>query len=223
MVWVTKRDTPTSSVMYWPVREHDVLLEATGHSYTYKLERMDYRSPFIHTVTLSNLMPDTEYAYMCGDEQGGWSHRFTFYSEPVQAASGVPAGEAVASPSQTVHMRIGVLADSSISKSGEYTMMAMHAHHTEKSIDGVPHKRFNMLLHAGDICYADGRQKVWDKFGEGWEPLLARVPFVSALGNHEGVHPDAGLTPYLHRYPMPRACHREIAKAIDCTWRATDC
>lgn len=43
----------------------------------------------------------------------------------------------------------------------------------------------DMVLHVGDIAYANGRENVWDSFMEAIEPVASRVPYMVAVGNHE--------------------------------------
>lgn len=43
----------------------------------------------------------------------------------------------------------------------------------------------DMVLHVGDISYANGDEKVWDSFMDAIEPASKRVPYMVAVGNHE--------------------------------------
>lgn len=42
-----------------------------------------------------------------------------------------------------------------------------------------------MVLHVGDISYANGRPEVWGAFMRAIEPAAQRVPYMVAVGNHE--------------------------------------
>ena len=41
-----------------------------------------------------------------------------------------------------------------------------------------------MILHAGDLSYADCEQTLWDSYGEMIEPLSSFVPWMVSPGNH---------------------------------------
>lgn len=49
----------------------------------------------------------------------------------------------------------------------------------------APLARVDMVLHVGDIAYADGSQQVWDDFMDLIEPYASRVPYMISVGNHE--------------------------------------
>ena len=40
----------------------------------------------------------------------------------------------------------------------------------------------DMVLHVGDIAYANGRSDVWDSFMDAIEPAASRVPYMVAVG-----------------------------------------
>ena len=42
-----------------------------------------------------------------------------------------------------------------------------------------------MLLHAGDISYARGFGSMWDSYFDTMGPIAGRVPYMTAIGNHE--------------------------------------
>ncbi|KXZ48140.1 hypothetical protein GPECTOR_30g236 [Gonium pectorale] len=43
----------------------------------------------------------------------------------------------------------------------------------------------DLVLHIGDLAYADGKYKVWDSFMAQIEPLASRLPYMVGIGNHE--------------------------------------
>ena len=59
-----------------------------------------------------------------------------------------------------------------------------------------------VVLLAGDLSYADGYMERWDSFGRLMEPLAARVPIMTAGGNHE-IGSSESWVSYNLRYPMP--------------------
>jgi hypothetical protein len=48
--------------------------------------------------------------------------------------------------------------------------------------------------------YANGKQKIWDRWGQLVQPLAAQVPWMVSPGNHEMHYLG---TPYLYRFAMP--------------------
>jgi hypothetical protein len=46
--------------------------------------------------------------------------------------------------------------------------------------DGV-----DLVLHVGDISYANGVVKIWDTFMEYIEPYASMIPYMIGIGNHE--------------------------------------
>lgn len=40
----------------------------------------------------------------------------------------------------------------------------------------------DLVLHVGDIAYANGRAYVWDSFMDNVEPASSRVPYMIAVG-----------------------------------------
>jgi len=68
-----------------------------------------------------------------------------------------------------------------------------------------------VLLHAGDMAYADCDGPRWDSYFNMIEPLAKRMPWMVAAGNHE-IEPDGTgsiMTPYKHRYAMPEVAPGE--------------
>ncbi|WIA30488.1 hypothetical protein OEZ86_000572 [Tetradesmus obliquus] len=43
----------------------------------------------------------------------------------------------------------------------------------------------SLILHVGDISYANGDPDIWDSFMDGIQPIASRVPYMVAIGNHE--------------------------------------
>jgi acid phosphatase type 7 len=61
----------------------------------------------------------------------------------------------------------------------------------------------NVLIHTGDVSYADGFPARWDSFGELSEELFSSVPVVIASGNHDVVNNGAEYTAFEKRYETP--------------------
>jgi predicted phosphodiesterase len=78
---------------------------------------------------------------------------------------------------------------------------------TEKTLQHLSqNKEINMILHAGDLSYADCNQDLWDSYGQMIEPLSSKIPWMVGPGNHEIEYID-GSQLYLSfesRYRMPQ-------------------
>ncbi|CAN0575670.1 unnamed protein product, partial [Ectocarpus sp. 12 AP-2014] len=66
----------------------------------------------------------------------------------------------------------------------------------------------DLVLHAGDLSYADCDQPRWDSFMRMLDPVASRLPWMVAAGNHEietnGAY--SGAKPFLayeSRFRMP--------------------
>lgn len=49
-----------------------------------------------------------------------------------------------------------------------------------------------LLLHIGDISYARGYESQWEQFHDQIEPISTRLPYMTAIGNHERDWPGTG-------------------------------
>lgn len=58
----------------------------------------------------------------------------------------------------------------------------------------------DVILHAGDIGYADGFENVWDDYMRKVEFFAAYVPYMTAVGNHEFFY---NFTDFKKRFSMP--------------------
>lgn len=63
---------------------------------------------------------------------------------------------------------------------------------------------YDMILHIGDLAYADGTHEKWDNFMDSIEPFSSKLPYMVGVGNHEvgydgGSHndPTGGWVPLL--------------------------
>ncbi len=52
----------------------------------------------------------------------------------------------------------------------------------------------DLVIHGGDLSYANGRASRWDEWFPMVEPVASRVPWMPALGNHERICESGSLT-----------------------------
>jgi hypothetical protein len=58
-----------------------------------------------------------------------------------------------------------------------------------------------VLLHDGDIAYADGVQMIFDEYGRKVQNFTALAPTLLTIGNHEAIFFDG--IPYQQRFIRP--------------------
>jgi acid phosphatase type 7 len=79
--------------------------------------------------------------------------------------------------------------------------------------------RYSLVLHPGDLSYARGYGALWDTFLLQQAPVATRIPYATAIGNHERDWPgqelhsqcadsggECGIA-YEKRFPMPNVRH----------------
>lgn len=109
--------------------------------------------------------------YRVGSDEQGWSDTFVL---------DVPAIDAP--------WRFIMYADHGVGESSAFSQML---------VDAVAKESPHMVLHGGDISYADGTAPVWNTWFRMVEPVAARTLYMAAPGNHEheGYHPVSGPHP----------------------------
>jgi 3',5'-cyclic AMP phosphodiesterase CpdA len=120
----------------------------------------------MHEAHLCGLKPDTVYSYRVGGEAGGvsgWSETFQFRTAPDLA------------PDSDDEVVVAFVGDS---RDGYDVWATLVALMQEKAPD--------LILFSGDAVTFGQIQLEWDYFFDAAQPLFARVPVVSAHGNHEG-------------------------------------
>lgn len=64
----------------------------------------------------------------------------------------------------------------------------------------VDTESIQIVIHSGDISYADGYEPHWDLFFNRIQPIAAYVPYMASPGNHEFWY---NFTSYKHRLYLP--------------------
>ena len=137
----------------------------------YNNPQMYYDSPAIHRVSLRNLRPGARYGYRVAGDARNFS-----FTMPPDAADGAAA----------YPLTLGLTADlgqTAVSEANTRLLLAAQKHGT--SGGGGGGGGGGVVLLAGDLSYADGYPWRWDTFGRMLEPLAARVPVMTAGGNHD--------------------------------------
>jgi hypothetical protein len=160
--WVTKSER--GSTVWYGLNNTSLNMIQYGHETSYKFDYPKegvYESGTIHHVELTNLKPSTQYFYICGDiESDTQSDIFNFTTTSY-----------VGSLSPTT---FGVVGDLGQTIDSEMTL-----YHLSNN------KKIQLILHPGDLSYADCNQQLWDSYGELIQPLASRIPWMVGPGNHE--------------------------------------
>ena len=124
-----------------------------------------------HMATMSNLLPGAEVTYRVGSGNT-WSDDYVF--TPIGMGSS--------------HFEWISIADHGDSNEA-----------LEVSDAIIQDSQAQIVTISGDISYADGEQDTWDLWFDIQEDSMARIPWLTAVGNHED-EPGYGFTPYEHRF-----------------------
>jgi hypothetical protein len=186
--WLTMDDC-FSDVIYGK-NELNLENKVHGSSITYEsfYKKADiqkyYKSGYIHHVLLTDLEPLTRYYYQCGD-------LFLKIISKILTFKTLPKiGDT------TNNLIFGVLGDIG---------QTIHSVSTINHLINEPN--INMILHTGDLSYADCDQPLWDSYGVMIEPLSSFLPWMVCAGNHEiefnGTDYTNLFTAFEKRYRMP--------------------
>ena len=134
-----------------------------------------YHSPIIHMAKMKGLTPGKEYAYVLP----GTTDARTFKAPMVPTKhSKVPT-------------KIAVVGDTGQTEVTQEVLTHVHDALGDSEV----------LLHTGDLSYADGFAPRWDSFGVLGEFLLKSMPMLVVPGNHDVAHNGMDLVSYMMRYP----------------------
>eukprot|EP00339_Tiarina_fusa_P023193 CAMPEP_0117011266 /NCGR_PEP_ID=MMETSP0472-20121206/9724_1 /TAXON_ID=693140 ORGANISM="Tiarina fusus, Strain LIS" /NCGR_SAMPLE_ID=MMETSP0472 /ASSEMBLY_ACC=CAM_ASM_000603 /LENGTH=371 /DNA_ID=CAMNT_0004714019 /DNA_START=298 /DNA_END=1410 /DNA_ORIENTATION=- len=178
-MWITQDQGPSPIVRYG-FGLSSFNMSTTGTSRTYKWGGWN---GFIYIVTLQDLQYNTRYYYQVGDAT--WDEysftTFSFVSSPGPLP--VPCNE------RFKFITYGDLGSSNAADPNMYWLIqAAHNHDAD------------LVLHIGDISYADAYQPAWDVFMQKIEPVAAQIPYMTTAGNHEHYF---NFAPYRTRFQMP--------------------
>lgn len=165
----------------------------------------------IYNALMTKLKPLTTYSYRVGSDISGWSKVWSFKTMSNYAdykCQNTKSGQTDESSSASrPPLRIGVIGDMSYDNYSDVTVAHLLNQVNNGSID--------VIIHAGDISYADGYQPHWDLFMRKIEPLAARVPYMVVPGNHEFWF---NFTAYKARWFMPGASSGSIDPSMFFSW-----
>jgi hypothetical protein len=112
----------------------------------------------IHRVVMTGLKPATTYYYQVGaNDSSGWSEVYSF-------TTFTPGKE----------INYAVIADMAYDTNSDVTVADM--------IELVDQGKLDVVIHSGDISYADGYMPHFDDFLNKVQPIAARIPYMVAPG-----------------------------------------
>ena len=127
---------------------------------------------FMHTMLVKDLRPSTTYYYRVGTDEHGWSQVYSFTNRP-------------ADKQESVYMvAYGDMGLAPVEPGAKATIQRVTARMNSAN--------FTCLLHIGDISYARGVGALWDAFMTQIQPIAARIPYMTGIGNHEYDHETGG-------------------------------
>jgi hypothetical protein len=185
--WLTK-DNCFSNVAYGKdTNMLNYIVHGSSNTYEFYYNKTNipkyYKSGYLHHVLITDLEPATKYYYQCGD----------FYK---QNKSEILHFNTLPKTGDNKMITFGVLGDI-----GQTINSVLTVKHLLNEPD------VNMILHAGDLSYADCDQELWDSYGDMIEPLASLKPWMVCPGNHEiefnGIDYMNLFTAFESRYRMP--------------------
>ncbi|KAK9811159.1 hypothetical protein WJX73_007407 [Symbiochloris irregularis] len=178
VMWKTKKKGCRSALQY--SKHLELLMAGNGilarsdAEETYGPEDMcgspasgfDFSHLHLHSTVLTDLDPGQVHHYRIGED--GDTHHFT----------------AAQAPDPRGGMTFLVFGD--MGESEHHRAKSPGAHYTATQLKSeVLDHNADMLLHIGDISYANGDPKIWDTFMDQIEPYAAAAPYMIGIGNHE--------------------------------------
>ena len=160
VMWTTLHDTATHTVE-WGLAADRLDSIAGGNTSTYSW--FGWQGT-MHRATMTGLQPKTRYYYRVGDASGGYSAVNSFKTLSPTAGGATP-------------LRIAWVADMGWGGRSTDTIARLTNLTNAGAID--------LLVHPGDIGYADGNMLGWDMYLRKIEPIAAAVPYLTTPGNHE--------------------------------------
>jgi 3',5'-cyclic AMP phosphodiesterase CpdA len=186
--WVTSEDS--NSKISYGKNQFELNNFAQGQSIKYDFNTLtfgNYTSGQIHHVELINLKPNSKYFYQIESGDINW-----FSTGP--------------EPGSTIPLVFGIIGD--IGQTSDTAKTIGHLANSHK---------INMILHAGDLAYADCNQKLWDSYGELIELVAKSFSWMVGPGNHEIEYLNENTTlfkAFEYRYRMPQVKSAEFGSII---------
>lgn len=158
---------------------------------------------YIHSAVMTGLLPSSNYSYRYGSDSVGWSDEIEFQTPPEGGSD------------QIKFLIVGDMGKTPRDKSAEHYIQPGALSVIRAMEEDIASGKVDSVFHIGDISYATGFLVEWDYFLHLITPVASRVPYMTAIGNHERDFPDTGSlygtpdsggecgVPYETYFPMP--------------------
>lgn len=183
--WSTK--SVGKPVVKWGLQTGEYGAEAPAESVTYTRDELcghpakgaGYIDPGqLHKATMTGLEPEKTYYYIVGDEVAGFSDEMSFRAPGVRGAD------------KTLKMALVADMGQAMDPPGRDPEESRGSLATTKHIN--QEEELDLILHVGDVSYAQGFAGDWDRFFDQWGPAVTKVPYMTSPGNHERDWPGTG-------------------------------
>lgn len=195
--WITPQ-TAQSTLRWFSCTMHDVLLDTPyncsllatfdGQSHSYELNQ--YKSGRIHNVVIPQeyMEPGKQYYYSVGGDDEEYRSKLIGF-------------QALPRVCKDCSVKFGLVGDLG------------QTYHSLETISHLQNLNADMILHVGDLSYADGIQARWDNYGRILQPVSSTHVISYTPGNHELERhmvrrlvdrPEVGLFyAFMQRFPSP--------------------
>lgn len=119
----------------------------------------------IYSAVMGNLPRDSSVCYQVGSGGQGMSSWITFRTLPLDIGTAKRP------------LRVAQIADMGYGPNSDYTVKRL----TELATSGA----LDLIIHPGDVSYADGDETHWDVYFTKVQPIVSVVPYMLSPGNHE--------------------------------------
>ncbi|MEW5311981.1 MAG: hypothetical protein WDW38_003647 [Sanguina aurantia] len=150
-----------------------------------------------HMAVMAGLLPGVRYFYRYGDTAWGFSPEFSFLSPPLVGPGSTVRMLALADMGQAevdnsslesemlASLNTSLVLEAQLFPASSRFAQSAHATATANSSKPPPLVDYSLLLHNGDLSYAQGYSTQWDNFHAQIQPVATAVPYMVNPGNHE--------------------------------------
>ncbi|KAJ0038389.1 hypothetical protein Pint_23840 [Pistacia integerrima] len=158
---------------------------------------------YIHSAVMTGLQPSSTFFYRYGSKSVGWSKQIKFRTPPAGGSN------------ELKFLAYGDMGKAPRDASTEHYIQPGSLSVIKAMAEEIDNGNVDSIFHIGDISYATGFLVEWDYFLHLISPVASRVPYMTAIGNHERDYIDSGSVyitpdsggecgvPYETYFPMP--------------------